>query len=216
VVTDTGTSIYDAGPERQYLRSTAAHNTVQLDGEELLEAWGSFRTGRCGRAYLRARGESGGWRWAWAEHDAWRRLPGRPTHERLLAVGDGAALVLDLVRGRGRHHIASRLHLHPERPAGLAVEALGAAAISHSAALHERFGETREMTELRVEAETALPWVGGWWIGAGAGPDLALDVRDGSVAVRRNGSALAIWKASATPGDPDAVRFCRPTRGSAT
>ena len=34
VVTDTGTSLYDPGPERQHLRSTAAHNTIQIDAEE--------------------------------------------------------------------------------------------------------------------------------------------------------------------------------------
>jgi uncharacterized heparinase superfamily protein len=214
VVTDTGTSLYDAGPERQHLRSTAAHNTVQLDGEELLEAWGSFRTGRCGRARLRARGESGGWRWAWAEHDAWRHLAGSPTHERLLAVREGAALVLDLLRGRGRHRIASRLHLHPERPAERAVQALGAEAVRRAAPLHERFGETRESCQLVVEAEASLPWVGGWWIGEAA--DLELDARDGCVEVRGGGAALASWRTSARPEDPDAVSLWPPLRGSAT
>ena len=40
-VVDTGTSTYEAGLRRAYERSTAAHNTVEVDGEEQTEVWGS-------------------------------------------------------------------------------------------------------------------------------------------------------------------------------
>ncbi|WP_319525404.1 alginate lyase family protein [uncultured Desulfosarcina sp.] len=43
---DTGVSTYETGPRRQYERSTAAHNTVTMDGTEQSEIWGSFRVGR--------------------------------------------------------------------------------------------------------------------------------------------------------------------------
>ncbi len=205
VVTDTGTSTYDAGAERQQLRSTAAHNTLQLDGAEQIEAWGSFRTGRRGRASLRMRGESGGWCWAWARHDAWRQLSGAPVHERLLAVGDGAAFVLDAVAGAGRHRIESRLHLHPDRPAWVRAAALGAPARTERGPLHERFGETREMPVLVVEAEAELPWLGGWWIG-GAAELPALRVSDGALELHRGGRRLAVWRPAA-PADPLAVRI---------
>ena len=46
VVVDTGVSTYERGPERQYERSTAAHNTVRVDGEDQAEIWASFRVGR--------------------------------------------------------------------------------------------------------------------------------------------------------------------------
>ncbi|HKS96783.1 MAG TPA: alginate lyase family protein, partial [Terriglobia bacterium] len=45
VVTDTGVSTYERGPERHYERSTAAHNTLRVDGEEQAEIWASFRVG---------------------------------------------------------------------------------------------------------------------------------------------------------------------------
>ena len=46
VVVDTGVSSYERGPERQYERSTAAHNTLRVDGEDQAEIWASFRVGR--------------------------------------------------------------------------------------------------------------------------------------------------------------------------
>ena len=188
LVTDTGTSLYDAGPERQHLRSTAAHNTLAIDGQEQIEAWGSFRTGRRGRARLRGRGESCGWHFAWASHDAYAWLPGRPLHRRLLALSERAALVLDAVTGSGRHRIDSRLHLHPDRDRGLEVLALGSAARLGEAPLHERFGETRPMTELRVEVEAPLPWIGGWWIPLRPGGRVESDLRlQGSVLELRCG-----------------------------
>jgi uncharacterized heparinase superfamily protein len=69
-VTDTGTALYDPGPVRQQLRSTAAHNTLQIDDAEQIEAWGSFRVGRRGRARVRALGEVEGWSWVWASADS--------------------------------------------------------------------------------------------------------------------------------------------------
>jgi hypothetical protein len=132
-----------------------------------------------------------------ADHDAWRWLAGRPMHRRLLAVTEGAALVLDVVRGSGRHRIATRLHLHPERPRAVDATALGATARRLGAPLRERFGQTREMTRLEVESQAALPWVGGWWI-AGPGPEPTLEVREGRLEVRRGAQPIARWE----PGDP--------------
>ena len=40
---DTGTSTYAAGPVRDRERSTAAHNTVEVDRRDSTEVWGAFR-----------------------------------------------------------------------------------------------------------------------------------------------------------------------------
>lgn len=45
VVVDTGISTYDKTPRRQHERSTAAHNTVSIDGRDADEVWGGFRVG---------------------------------------------------------------------------------------------------------------------------------------------------------------------------
>src|SRR5699024_7856348 len=48
VITDTGTSTYENNRRRQMERSTAAHNTVMVDGKEQQEVWSAFRVGRRG------------------------------------------------------------------------------------------------------------------------------------------------------------------------
>jgi hypothetical protein len=187
VVTDTGTGTYDAGPVRDRLRSTAAHNTVQLDGAELLEAWGSFRSGRRGRACVRFRGAAGGFELLHAGHDAWSFLPGRPRHERLFAVSADRLLVLDAVLGAGRHRVRSALHVHPDLPSsiGLRVTPRGGSVSTLQVPLHERFNQTREMTEWAVEADAALPWVGGFALASGAlVADWRLEFEDGVVRAR--------------------------------
>lgn len=165
VVTDTGTHLYDPGPERDALRATRAHNTLQIDGAEQLEAWGSFRVGRRSHARCHARSEGGNFRWTSASHEGFSGLPGRPIHHRLLALAQGQLLVLDCVLGEGSHRIESFLNLHPDgEDRRMAIHALGGSARETEAALHERFGESRPMRRLQLSAAGPIPWCGGWWI----------------------------------------------------
>src|SRR5262249_18568529 len=46
---DGGVDEYAPGPRRDLLRGTAAHNTVEVDGEPQSEVWGSFRLGHRAR-----------------------------------------------------------------------------------------------------------------------------------------------------------------------
>jgi uncharacterized heparinase superfamily protein len=201
VVSDTGTATYDAGPARDRLRSTAAHNTVQLDGAELLEAWGSFRAGRRGHAAVRFRGASGGFELLHAGHAAWRFLPGRPRHERLFAVSPGLLVVLDAVLGGGRHRIRSAVHLHPDLPSSLELELVprGGRVSRARVPLHERFNQAREMTEVVVEADAELPWVGGFALAQGAVVrDWQLLALEGGVVCARIRGCEILWSPSAS------------------
>jgi uncharacterized heparinase superfamily protein len=178
LITDTGACTYDAGPTRTHLRSTAAHNTIAIDGREHLEVWGSFRVGRRGRGRIRALGGDETWTFVWASHDGYTWLPGRPIHERVVAVSNRAVLVLDVVDGGGRHVLTSRLHVHPDTP----LDRLGVVClegdVSHSfAPLHERWGETREMPQLRAEIEADLPWAGGWLLLLDGPPSRPVETR---------------------------------------
>jgi uncharacterized heparinase superfamily protein len=206
VVTDTGTGAYADGPLRRHLRSTAAHNTVQLDGAELLEAWSSFRTGRRGRARVVARGSGDRFEWLVASHDGYAWLAGAPRPQRLWLVGDDQLWVLDAVLGAGRHRIASRLHLHPDAAqAACSVRALGGGAREQVAPLHEHFNETREMRQLVVEADATLPWLGGFWLRFGATsdarPSLALDGGIARLRLDAGAHSLAVdWDLGASGG----------------
>lgn len=112
---DTGTSTYAPGAERDRERSTAAHNTVEVDGQDSTEVWGAFRAGRRARVLgLAARVdpvrdtvtvEAG--------HDGYRHRPGRPVHRRRWTVRGDELRVDDTVTGRGRHLVTVRWHLAP-------------------------------------------------------------------------------------------------------
>jgi uncharacterized heparinase superfamily protein len=113
VLVDTGTSTYAPGPGRNYERSTAAHNTVEVDGTDSTEVWGAFRAAR--RARVRDIGVSGGPGEivVTAAHDGFRALPGRPLHRRRWSLTPAGLQVQDEVTGRGRHVITVRWHLAP-------------------------------------------------------------------------------------------------------
>jgi uncharacterized heparinase superfamily protein len=112
VVVDTGTSTYEAGPERSYERSTAAHNTVRLDDAEQAEMWASFRVGRRPRTGQIRDGAYGDCPFVSGEHDAYRRLG--VVHARtILWHAPNTWIVVDHFRGSGEHRIESFLHFHP-------------------------------------------------------------------------------------------------------
>jgi Heparinase II/III-like protein len=108
---DTGTSTYAAGPARDYERSTAAHNTVGVDGADSTEVWGAFRAGRRARVRGFAASSSAAGVNIEAWHDGFRRLPGRPRHQRHWFLTAAGLRVNDLVSGQGRHQIVIYWHL---------------------------------------------------------------------------------------------------------
>ncbi|MFN2607543.1 MAG: heparinase II/III family protein [Acidimicrobiales bacterium] len=114
LVVDGGTSTYEAGARRDHERSTAAHNTVEVDGENQTEVWGAFRAGRRARASLE-RASGGGTRDVEivGGHDGYRRLPGGVTHRRAWVVGTDRLDVTDRLDGGGRHRVVTRWHLAP-------------------------------------------------------------------------------------------------------
>lgn len=113
VVTDTGTSTYEAGPERAYERSTAAHNTVVVDGENQTEVWGRFRAARRAQATLHEATEDSDGVRVRASHDGYRRLPGRPRHQRTWHCAPGKLTIVDEVDADASVEASARLHLAP-------------------------------------------------------------------------------------------------------
>src|SRR6202034_2591158 len=110
---DTGTSTYAPGQVRSYERSTAAHNTLEIDGTDSTEVWGAFRAGRRARVLGRAASAGDGQVIAAAAHDGYRRLTGRPVHRRTWTLTAAGLEVRDRVTGGGRHGLAVRWHLDP-------------------------------------------------------------------------------------------------------
>jgi uncharacterized heparinase superfamily protein len=113
LVVDSGTSTYDPGPRRQYERSTNAHNTVEVDGQDQTEVWGVFRAARRAMPTLESADLHGDRIEVSASHDGYRRLPGKPVHRRTWRVSARRLIVSDEVLGEGRHRAVGRLHLRP-------------------------------------------------------------------------------------------------------
>jgi uncharacterized heparinase superfamily protein len=130
VVTDCGSYLYTASREwRNRFRSTAFHNTVQVDGEELNrfidadEIW---------RLHDDARPTAVTWRTSdvgvffRGGHTGYRRLASPVMHVREVLFDRSGRRVTfrDILEGRGRHHLVWRFHLDPSvtadvQPAGI-------------------------------------------------------------------------------------------------
>lgn len=115
VVVDAGVHGYDGDPLRAWCRSTRAHNTVEIDGQDQCEFWSTFRVARRARPRdVVWTPEPNGFRLS-AWHDGYQRLSGRPRHAREFRwYGDGVLLVRDRVTAARPVAAISRLHLHPE------------------------------------------------------------------------------------------------------
>ena len=116
VIVDSGVFDYELSLERAYARSTKAHNTVVVDGEEQSEVWGVFRVARRARPTQTCieQPAAGSVRFTGA-HDGYARLAGKPIHKRSMSYdGRDSWLIEDMLEGRGAHRMESYLHIHPD------------------------------------------------------------------------------------------------------
>lgn len=174
VIVDSGTSCYGTGIERQRQRSTAAHNTVEIDGENSSEVWNGFRVAR--RAYprdleMREEGEAVV---VACSHDGYRRLLGKPMHRREWRFARARLVITDAVEGRFGEAVA-RFHFHPEvrvectGPAegrlrladggALRWRVRGGAAVVEASSYHPRFGVSLPCQCLKVRFDGKGPQI---------------------------------------------------------
>jgi len=107
---NTGTSEYGNGTRRHYERSTAAHSTVEIEGQNSSEIWSGFRVGRRSQVKNVTFFDSCS---VSAEHDGYRYIAGSPVHRRTVSLGDKAFIVEDNVDSCDINYLA-RFHLHPD------------------------------------------------------------------------------------------------------
>ena len=167
---NSGVSTYKPGDERLWQRRTAAHNTVRIDEEEQSEVWASHRCGR--RAdFLHAGPREGG---AYAAHDGYAFLPGKPQHYREIIVTDGSVEIIDNIDGEGEHLLEWFFHLHPEvtarvrerevelsldgRPVAAVSFPFGAVASIENGSWHPGFNVSIQNTSVHVALRVSLPF----------------------------------------------------------
>jgi len=120
LISNSGTSTYERGRERDWERSTSAHATVEIDGVSSAETWASFRVGRRPKVVPMEFGTDRSHDWVEASHDGFRHLPGRPIHRRRVTVTAQRICIYDRIEGSGVHDARGFLPIHP----GVAVDRL--------------------------------------------------------------------------------------------
>ena len=111
---NSGTSVYGTGADRQWQRSTAAHSTISIDGEDSSEVWGGFRVARRARVLDRKQTELDGSIYLSACHDGFKRLKNKPVHCREWLFEANRLTIYDKIKGKGENTISAVLVLHPE------------------------------------------------------------------------------------------------------
>jgi uncharacterized heparinase superfamily protein len=162
VIVDTGTSTYEPGARRAYERSTAAHNTVEVDGANQTEVWGTFRAGRRARGTLLTAEDDGTAVTVVASHNGYRHLPGSPIHQRRWIARSGGLQIDDVIEGSGQHCLTSSLYV--DEPAR-SVTLTGRGATDHTSPcdVAREFGQLRPAVRHRLTREdVALPCELGW------------------------------------------------------
>ncbi len=111
LIVDGGCHGYADSPLRQYCRSAGAHNTVRINGQEPMEAWGVFRVARRHRI-VSAEWERSGRASTFSGRCCWSQ---GWTHTRCVRHDPDAGFwaVLDRVEGTGLLEVESFLHFHP-------------------------------------------------------------------------------------------------------
>jgi hypothetical protein len=113
VVVDPGVLSYN-GPDRDWFRSTRAHNTVEVDRADQCEFWGPFRAAHMPTVRRRRLDRRDGVLVVSAEHDGYPRLSDPVTHRRTFAwIPDAGLVVVDRLIATAPHDAASFLHLAP-------------------------------------------------------------------------------------------------------
>lgn len=186
VIVDAGVYQYQ-GEWRNRFRATSAHNTVEIDGRDQSEMWGSFRVGRRARPSNVQWIDDAAFSAIGGTHDGYAPL----MHTRFIVAFKDVRLwlVLDRVNGPAGH--TARSHVHFD--ADIRIATFGGALTKTRGWISERFGEKRENDVLVLTASTPT------WFGYAISADddvEAMIESDGSVSI-----AMANTRVNATIDD---------------
>lgn len=112
VFVNGGTSVYGTGADRLAQRSTSAHNTVSVDGQDSSEVWSGFRVARRAKPQDLCIVEDGVTEIS-SSHNGYRRLTNGPDHRRTWAFDECRITVSDALLHGGGAAIA-HFHVHPD------------------------------------------------------------------------------------------------------
>jgi len=114
IIVDSGVYDYEMSRMRQYCRSTKAHNTVEIDGQDQCEMWAVFRVARRSRPHnvKWIPSENGFQLCAWL--NGFDKSKNHSVHHRKFSWNKSGRLsVEDMITAPCIQCVISRLHLHP-------------------------------------------------------------------------------------------------------
>jgi hypothetical protein len=115
ILIDPGTYAYQEGGERRdYFRSSAAHNTIVVDGEDQSEMLGTFLWGRKAEAHLLHWETTENYDLAIAEHDGYDKLLGVIHQRTVLFHKPDWLIIADRLKGHGEHSFEQLWHVPAE------------------------------------------------------------------------------------------------------
>jgi len=116
IIVNSGTSVYGTSFERLRQRGTAAHSTIEIDGENSSEVWSGFRVARRAMPFNIEISSNSlqhntiGFK---ASHDGYQRLNNAPIHKRSWFFNENEWMIEDDISGK-KNLITSRYYLHPD------------------------------------------------------------------------------------------------------
>jgi len=113
VVVNSGTSTYEMGEQRQFERSTRAHSTVEVSGNDSSEVWAGFRVARRAKPFNIQFDANERFTRLSACHDGYQRLSTPVTHQRQWFLDDQKLLITDSLTADVDSAVA-RFYLHPD------------------------------------------------------------------------------------------------------
>jgi Heparinase II/III-like protein/Heparinase II/III N-terminus len=116
ILTDPGTGAYFGDPrQRDYFRSTPAHNTVGIDNLDQADLYDTFKWVNPMNVKLVDFHSSEGFTYVAAAHDGYRRLRSRVNHTRaVFAAGPMGWIIVDQIEGKGEHSVKRHFNFHPQ------------------------------------------------------------------------------------------------------
>ena len=112
LLVNSGISTYEVGKDRHWQRSTAAHNTVEVNEKNSSEVWSSFRVARRAMPYNVQMVESSSQIKLSASHTGYERFKKSVTHQRSWLAQYSSLVIVDNLFGNF-FSAKSYWHLHP-------------------------------------------------------------------------------------------------------
>jgi hypothetical protein len=162
VLGDPGSGSYTGQPRvRETFRSTALHNTVEVDGLSQADPLDAFKWVNVPAVRCAGGGETDGAVWVAAAHDGYARLRRPIRHRRDVALGaDGVIVLLDRLIGNGTHAVRRRFIVPPDVRVTI-TDGAAALAGSDGAGLVLRGGPSAQAVDEPVRVDV-VPWSPGY------------------------------------------------------